>query len=217
VLDEGELGEIAAIVRSHPRTLVISDEIYSRIVYGVPFVSPASDPRLADRTVIVDGVSKTYAMTGWRVGWAVVPPDLVPAVANVALDTFFCVSGSDQTAATEALCGPQDAARTMVATYRERRDRMIMGVNAIPGLRAHLPDGAFYAWVDARSHGMMSGELSMRLLTAAGVATYPGTAFGDAGEGFVRLTFATSEANIATGLERIASALRPAAAWRSYR
>jgi aspartate aminotransferase len=209
VIGRSELAALARLVAAEPRILVLSDEIYSRIVFDeAPFTSPASEPLLADRTIVVDGVSKAYAMTGWRVGYCVLPTTLAEDVGQIALDTFMCVNGAAQEAAAEALRGPQDATLGMVSVYRSRRDRMISGLNAIPGLKAHNPAGAFYAWVDARSLGMTSGALSALLLTSQGVATYPGTAFGPAGEGFVRLTFATSDANIDEGLRRIAAAVR---------
>lgn len=208
VLDEWEIEGIARLSQSHPRLLVLSDEIYRRIVYrGSEFRSVATHPLLRDRTIVVDGVSKTYAMTGWRVGYAVLPTQLVSAAAQVALDIFLCVNGVAQRAAVAALRGPQDAAEAMVAHYERRRETIIGGLNAIEGLHAHEPAGAFYAWVDARSLGMTSSELSRHLLTHGDVATYPGTAFGAAGEGFVRLTFATSGDNIALGLERIGESI----------
>jgi aspartate aminotransferase len=208
VLDEDEIDGIAQLSQRHPRLLILSDEIYARIVYdGATFRSPAAHPLLRERTIVVDGVSKTYAMTGWRVGYAVLPGQLVESAAQVALDMFLCVSGAAQRAAAVALRGPQDTADAMVARYRDRRGRIIDGLNAIEGLHAHEPDGAFYAWVDARSLGMTSAELSGYLLAQGDVATYPGTAFGSAGEGFVRLTFATSEDDISLGLERIAEAV----------
>jgi len=208
VLDDDEIEGIAQLCERHPRLLVLSDEIYGRLVYGgTTFRSPATHPSLADRTIVVDGVSKTYAMTGWRVGYAVLPPQLVEPAAQVALDMFLCVSGVAQRAAAAALRGPQDAVEAMLGRYAARRERIVDGVNAIEGLHAHEPDGAFYAWVDARALGMTSAELSVHLLANGDVATYPGTAFGGAGEGFVRLTFATSEENISLGLERIAEAV----------
>ena len=203
VLDPGEIDAVARLVAEHPRLLVLSDEIYSRIIFAGTFASLAAHPLLEDRVVVIDGVSKTYAMTGWRVGYAVLPDALVPAAAQVALDTFLCVNTAAQVAAVQALLGPQDAVGEMVATYRRRRDAMVSALNAIPGLRAHTPKGAFYAWVDARSLGMAGPDLSRSLLFDAGVATYPGTAFGPAGDGFVRLTFATSDENISRGLDRI--------------
>jgi aspartate aminotransferase len=207
VLGRTEIEALARIVQAFPRALVLSDEIYSRIVYDATFASPVSETLLSDRTIVVDGVSKAYAMTGWRVGYAVLPAALAADAARVALDTFLCVNGPAQVAAAEALRGPQEATAAMVSTYRRRRDVMIAGLNAIPGVRAHQPIGAFYAWVDARSLGMTSSKLSLHLLKSAGVATYPGTAFGPSGEGFVRLTFATSDGNIDQGLERIAASV----------
>lgn len=208
VLDELEIDAIAELARRHPRLLILSDEIYARIVYaGTEFRSPATHALLRDRTIVVDGVSKTYAMTGWRVGYAVLPTEFVDAAAQVALDMFLCVNGAAQRAAVAALRGPQDSVAAMLARYARRRESIINGINAIDGLRAHEPAGAFYAWVDARALGMTSSELSRHLL-AHEVATYPGTAFGPgAGEGFMRLTFATSEENIALGLKRIGEAV----------
>lgn len=207
MVDGAEIQAIADLLQAYPHLLVVSDEIYSRIVYETKFLSPASNPLLAERTIIVDGVSKAYAMTGWRVGHAVLPERFAGAAGQVALDTFLCVNSAAQIASVEALRGSHDATRSMVTAYSRRRDRMIAGLNQIPGLRAHSPDGAFYAWVDARALGMSSSEISMHLLTSVGVATYPGTAFGPIGDGYVRLTFATSDENIDFGLERIAAAV----------
>jgi aspartate aminotransferase len=208
VLDDHDLRGIAELVERRPRLIVVSDEIYSQIVYAPARPSsPAALRGLTDRVVIVDGMSKTYAMTGWRVGYAVAPRALVDELGRLALHTFFCVSSVAQWAAVEALRGPQYSVTEMVATYRRRRSLMIDGINRIPGLRCLAPDGAFYAFVDTRSLGLDSVRLSQLLLSDGGVATYPGSAFGAAGEGFVRLSFATSDDAINEGIRRIALTL----------
>lgn len=204
VLDEQELRGIADLVQHRQRLVVVSDEIYGRIVYGPTAMrSPAALTELADRVVIVDGMSKAYAMTGWRIGYAVLPRALAQDVGRLALHTFFCVSSVAQWAAIEALRGPQESVAEMVATYCRRRGVMIDGINSIAGLRCLPPDGAFYAFVDARALGYDSIRLSELLLSEAGVATYPGSAFGAAGQGFIRLSFAASDDAIRTALDRI--------------
>jgi aspartate aminotransferase len=203
VLSESDLRGLAWVLERWPAVSIVSDEIYSRLVYGVPAVSPASLADLRHRTAIVDGVSKTYAMTGWRLGYAVVPSDLARGLVRLALHTFFSVNTFVQEAAIEALCGSQSAVDHMLAAYRHRRAVMVEGINAIAGLRCRAPDGAFYAYVDARALGVASLDFCMSLLTQTGVATYPGTAFGNSGEGFLRLSFATSEEMIRTGLQRM--------------
>jgi aspartate aminotransferase len=203
VLSESDLRALAHVVERWPDLSIVSDEIYSRLVYGAPAVSPASLADLRDRTAIVDGVSKTYAMTGWRLGYAVVPSNLARGLVRLALHTFFSVSTFVQAAASEALFGSQSAVDDMLGAYRSRRAVMLEGINVIGGLSCRAPDGAFYAYVDARALGMTSLDLCMSLLTQTGVAAYPGTAFGNSGEGFLRLSFATSEEMIRIGLQRM--------------
>jgi aspartate aminotransferase len=203
VLSESDLRAVAHAVERWPGVSIVSEEIYSRLVFDVPAVSPASFTDLRDRTAVVDGVSKTYAMTGWRLGYAVLPSDLARGLVRLALHTFFSVSRFVQDAAAEALSGPQSAVDDMLGAYRRRREVMVEGINAIAGLRCRAPDGAFYAYVDARPLGLASLDLCVSLLTQTGVATYPGTAFGNSGEGFLRLSFATSEEMIRIGLQRI--------------
>jgi aspartate aminotransferase len=203
VFSESDLQGLARVVERWPAVTVVSDEIYARLVYGPRAISPAAIPGLEARTAIVDGVSKTYAMTGWRLGYTIVASELARELARLALHTFFCTSAFVQHAAVEAVRGPQTAVDEMLAEYRRRRDVMIDRLNAIAGLRCRAPDGAFYAYVDARSLRVSSLELCMSLLSRTGVATYPGTAFGDSGEGFLRLSFATSEDVIRTGLQRM--------------
>jgi aspartate/methionine/tyrosine aminotransferase len=203
VMSESDLRGLARVLERWPAVSIVSDEIYGCLVYGVPSVSPASIGELRERTAIVDGVSKTYAMTGWRLGYTIVPSDLARGLVRLALHTFFSVNTFVQEAAVEALCGPQSGVDDMLGAYRRRREVMIDGINAIVGLRCRAPDGAFYAYVDTRALGVASLDLSMSLLKHTGVATYPGTAFGNSGEGFLRLSFATSEEVIRVGLQRM--------------
>lgn len=206
VLGRSDLEAVAEAILTHD-VFVLSDEIYSRIVYGGDFESIASIPEMAERTIIVDGYSKTYAMTGWRLGYGVMPRELAPHISNLILSTLSCTAAFTQSAGVEALRGSQETVHRMVETFRRRRDRMVEGINRIPGFVCLEPKGAFYAFPRVDGVGMSSLQLTQYLLTEAGVATYPGSAFGSYGEGFLRLSFACSEEDIDEGLRRIAEAL----------
>jgi aspartate/methionine/tyrosine aminotransferase len=162
---------------------------------------------MTDRTILVDGHSKTYSMTGWRLGYGVMPQELATEISKLVLNTISCTATFTQLAGAEALRGSGEAIRDMVAIFRRRRDRMVSKLNHLPGVACLKPKGAFYAFPKIDMGTMTSLELSSFLLTKAGVATYPGTAFGHQGEGFVRLSFACSEAEIDEGIDRIAAAL----------
>jgi aspartate/methionine/tyrosine aminotransferase len=187
---------------------ILSDEIYSKIVYDGSFESMYSLPGAAERTILLDGHSKTYAMTGWRLGYAVMPKELVPIVTRAAGNVTSCTCSFTQIAGIEALEGPHDDVRAMVEEFRARRDIIVQGLNSLPGVRCHKPAGAFYVFPNIKNTHMSSGEISRLLLDRAGVAVLSGTTFGAHGEGFIRLSYANSRENIKRAIDRIGSALR---------
>jgi aspartate aminotransferase len=187
---------------------VLSDEIYARLIYDADSVpSIAALPGMAERTIICDGFSKTYAMTGWRLGYGIMPEALAERVELLLNHAVGCTADFTQWAGLEALTGPQEAAAAVVAEYRRRRDVLVAGLNAIPGVRCRTPQGAFYAFPNVSSFGKPSDWLADYLLEEAGVALLPGTAFGRYGEGYLRLCFANSLAALQEAVERIADAL----------
>lgn len=207
VLDADDLKAIARVAQEHD-LLVLADEIYSRILYEGEFASITALPGMLERTVILDGFSKTYAMTGWRLGYGVMPEWLAEPVTRLMINSNSCTAAFVQYGGVEALNGPQDGPAEMVAAFRERRDVIVDGLNAIPGFRCLRPKGAFYAFPNIRETGMSSKELEQFLLHEAGVATLAGTSFGAHGEGYLRFSYANSVANINKALERVDAALR---------
>ncbi len=199
--------ELIADLAQHYDSYILSDEIYSRILYDAEFASIASLPGMKERTVILDGFSKTYAMTGWRMGYGVMPEALVPAFARLATNSVSCTAAFSQWAGIEGLRGPQDEVDRMVAQFRRRRDVMIAGLNEIPGVACRMPAGAFYAFPNVKSFGRTSKEIADYLLQEAGVALLPGTSFGSYGEGYLRLSYANSVENIEKALGRMREAL----------
>jgi aspartate aminotransferase len=183
--------------------IVLSDEIYSRIYYDKPPVSIASLPGMLEKTIILDGFSKTYAMTGWRIGYGVMPEWLVAAVNKLMVNSNSCTASFTQRAALAALTGPQDEVDRMVAEFRRRRDAFCDGLNSLPGFRCARPRGAFYAFPNIRGTGLASKELADRLLHEAGVAGLSGSSFGAYGEGYLRLSYANSLENLLEAVERI--------------
>jgi aspartate/methionine/tyrosine aminotransferase len=188
--------------------MVLSDEIYSRIVYGATPVSIASFPGMLEKTVILDGFSKTNAMTGWRIGYGVMPEWLVDAVSKLMVNSNSCTASFTQRAALAALTGPQDDAERMVAEFRRRRDAFCAGLNTLPGFRCALPGGAFYAFANVEGTGISSKVLADRLLYKAGVACLSGTAFGEYGDGYIRFSYANSYENLMEAVERIRTELK---------
>jgi aspartate/methionine/tyrosine aminotransferase len=182
---------------------VLSDEIYSRILYDSDFVSIASLPGMAERTCILDGFSKTYAMTGWRLGYGIMPLWLAPQIGRLVTNCNSCTATATQLAGIEALTGPQDAVDAMVREFRRRRDLVVERLNAIEGINCNWPDGAFYAFPNIRGTGMTSREAADFLLYEAGVAVLSGTAFGANGEGYLRLSYANSYENLQRALDRM--------------
>jgi aspartate aminotransferase len=197
-----DLEAIASLLRERD-VLVLSDEIYSRICYGVEPASIVQFDGMLEKTVILDGFSKTYAMTGWRLGYGVMPLWLADAVDKLMVNSNSCTASFTQRAGLAALRGPQDAVDAMVAEFRRRRDAIVAGLNAVPGFRCSVPDGAFYAFPNTAGTGLSSKALADMLLNDAGVACLSGTAFGAYGDGYLRFSYANSLANIETALERI--------------
>lgn len=183
--------------------MVLSDEIYSRIWYEQEPLSIATCDGMAAKTIILDGFSKTYSMTGWRLGYGVMPVWLAEAVNLLTVNSNSCTASFVQRAGMAALEGPQDCVTTMVAEFRRRRDAMVAGLNAIPGFRCALPAGAFYAFPHIGGTGLTSRALADLLLNEAGVACLSGTAFGEYGDGYLRFSAANSLANIQEAIDRI--------------
>lgn len=185
--------------------IVISDEIYSQIVYGFDHVSPLSQPGMRERTVLIDGLSKAYAMCGWRLGYAVAPRALAQKMDALMINTSSCAAAFTQMATVEALTAPESAQSVarMVSEFQRRRDLVVRGLNSIPGFRCVVPEGAFYAFPNITGTGLDEGDLSRRLLNEAGVALLPGTAFGPGGAGFLRLAYTQSEDTLRAAIDRI--------------
>jgi len=182
---------------------VLSDEIYARIVYGSEYLSMLRYPGMAERTLIIDGFSKSFAMTGWRLGYTVAPPEVVPALAMMVVNTYTCTAEFTQYAAIDALRDREGNTPRMVAEFARRRDQFARDLNGVPGFRCLPPAGAFYAWVDVTGTGMTAEDLCRALLEDAGVAAIPGAAFGYAGKDFIRFSFASSTATLREAVERI--------------
>jgi aspartate/methionine/tyrosine aminotransferase len=205
-LTREDCAAIAELAQRHD-LVVLSDEVYWAIRYGEGHASVLDFDGMADRTILLDGWSKTYAMTGWRLGFGVFPAELVEPITRLAINSVSCTSAFSQFAAIAALDGPQDAVTDMVAEFRRRRDVTVGGLNAIDGISCVEPQGAFYAFPNITGTGLTAGELAERLLYKAGVAALPGTAFGSWGEGYLRLSYANSVANIELALDAIKSVL----------
>ncbi len=186
---------------------VLADEIYSEIIYEGEHESILQFDGMKDRTIVLDGFSKTYAMTGWRIGYGIVPDHLIDHMVRLETNFNSCTTTFIQKAAIEALTGPQDAVRAMVEEFRERRDVIVDGVNSIPGLSCLKPKGAFYVFVNIKETGMAAKEMEEFLLNEAHVAALAGTSFGKYGEGYIRFSYANSIENINKAIERIREAL----------
>ena len=203
-LTREDCAAIAEIAQRHD-LVVLSDEVYWAIRYGEGHASVLDFDGMADRTILLDGWSKTFAMTGWRLGFGVLPAALVEPVTRLAINSVSCTSAFSQYAAIAALEGSWEPVTKMVAEFRHRRDIIVAGLNDIPGIRCVEPQGAFYAFPNITGTGLTSAELQSRLLQQAGVAALSGTAFGPYGEGFLRLSYANSVDNIQAALEAIKS------------
>jgi len=207
IIPAEDLKHIAAKAAQHD-CWVLSDEIYAGLVYdGGAANTIAALPGMQERTIIVDGFSKTYAMTGWRLGYGIMPTPLAAKMDLLLTHSVGSTAHFTQVAGIEALKGPQGPARGMVQEYQKRRDLMVEGLRRIPGVTCRTPPGAFYAFPNVKAFGRTSAEVTDLLLDEAGVAVLPGSAFGQYGEGYLRLSYATSVENIAAGLERIRKVL----------
>jgi len=211
VIPADEIKIIADLVKERD-LMVLSDEIYSRIYYGEPPASIARLPGMQEKTIILDGFSKTYAMTGWRMGYGVMPEWLVDAVSKLMVNSNSCTASFTQRAGIAALTGPQDEVTRMVAEFHRRRDAFCDGLNQIHGVRCARPGGAFYAFANITGTGMDSKTAADFLLNEAGVACLSGAAFGRYGEGYVRFSYANSYENLMEAVKRIESALVTASA-----
>jgi aspartate aminotransferase len=205
IIPEADLREIAELVRERDM-MVLSDEIYSRLYYGpeAPF-SIATAPGMREKTIILDGFSKTYAMTGWRLGYGVMPVWLVDAVNKLMVNSNSCAATFTQRAAIAALDGPQTEVDAMLEEFRARRDVFCEGLNGVPGFHCTVPGGAFYAFANVKATGIPSKELADYLLNEAGVACLDGGSFGDLGHGYIRFSFANSMENLREAVRRIAA------------
>jgi aspartate/methionine/tyrosine aminotransferase len=204
VLTEDDVRFVCDLAQEHDLMLV-SDEIYSQLVYGFHHVSPLSQPGMRERTVLMDGLSKSYAMTGWRLGYAVAPRALAARLDTLMINSSSCAAAFTQMSAIEALGAPESAhaVSRMVKVFEHRRNLVVNGLNEIPGVHCAMPQGAFYAFPNITGTGFDERELADRLLTEAGVAVLPGTAFGAAGKGFIRLAYTQSEDELKRGLVAI--------------
>ena len=211
VLSKDQLESIAEMLRDRSDIMILSDEIYSRMLYEGEHRSIASEPDMLERTIILDGYSKTYAMTGWRLGYGIMEPDLAEAVTQLQINSTSCVNAATQFAGIEALKGPQGAVDDMVAAFKRRRDVIVEGLNQLPGVSCRRPKGAFYVFPNITETGYSEKDLADRFLNEHGVACLPGTAFGEFGKGYLRFSYATSVENIELALGRMAEALQTTA------
>jgi len=206
-LTRDDLAVIAEVAQRHD-AYVLADEIYWQIMYDTPHHSILSQPGMKNRTILLDGFSKAYAMTGWRLGFGVMPRELAVRVAQLMVNSNSCAAAFTQLAGIAALRGPRGPVEAMVAEFRRRRDVIVQGLNAMEGLSCAVPSGAFYAFPNAKRIDATSRRVADFLLTEAGVACLSGTAFGDAGQGYLRFSYANSVENISEGLRRMREALK---------
>lgn len=206
VLEPDDLQVVAEIAHQYD-CKILSDEIYDDLVYDGTFTSLLSIPTMAERTILLDGFSKTYAMTGWRLGWGVMPADLAEQITLLQINSTSCVADFIQYAGIEALRGSQDSVRQMVGAFQARRNLIVDGLSAIPGFACIKPRGAFYAFPNVTGVGGSSHKLADYLLNQAGVACLSGTSFGSAGEGYLRFSYANSPENIQRALQQIRAAV----------
>jgi aspartate aminotransferase len=211
VFSEETLKQIATLAVKHD-LWVIADEIYARILFNGEYKSIYAMPGMKDRTIIIDGFSKSFAMTGWRLGYAVAPKSFIDALDLLVLNTFTCTAEFSQVAAIEALNDSTNAVDAMVLEYRKRRDLFVEKLNKIPGFRALSPDGAFYAWVNIEDTGLPAEEVQRLLLEEAGVAGIAGAAFGPAGKNYLRFSLVSARNLLEEALERIE---RVSTRWRA--
>jgi aspartate aminotransferase len=203
VLSREEIERIAAIVREQSDAYILTDEVYKDLLYTGEHVSIATMPGMADRTIILDGLSKSYAMTGWRLGYGVFPEPLVEHIIKLAVNSVSCANAFSQMAMIAALEGPQDSVSAMREEFMKRRDVVVEGLRSIPGITCPMPEGAFYAFPSIKGTGLTSMEFETKALQEAGVAALSGSAFGGFGDGYVRLSYANSVENLQKAIERL--------------
>ncbi|MBJ21389.1 MAG: aspartate aminotransferase [Deltaproteobacteria bacterium] len=209
VVPRAEMDRLVAGLDEHPEVAILCDEIYSRLLYdGEEHVSILQYESLADRAICLDGWSKTYAMTGWRLGWGVWPEELVAEAERLQINCASCANAATQVAGVEALRGPQDAVAEMCAAFDERRKIIVEELNSVPGFTCMMPKGAFYSFANVTGTGSSSKELEERFLYEAGVACLSGTSFGSYGEGYLRFSYANSVENIREGVRRVRECLQ---------
>ena len=207
-LTKEELEKIAGIVMQHPGLYVMADEIYKDILYTGDHYSISSIPGMQERTIILDGFSKSYAMTGWRMGYGILPEELVPHIVKLAVNSVSCAAPFTQKAAVAALEGPRDEVEAMVAEFGIRRRLIAAGLRSIPGVNCPEPEGAFYAFPSIKETGLTSIEFETKAMNEAGVALLSGSAFGEYGEGYVRLSYANSQENIQKAISQLDKMVR---------
>ena len=204
IVGNKELEQLSVLAKEHD-IIVLSDEIYIRFLYEGKHKSIASFPEMLDRTIILDGFSKTYAMTGWRIGYGLFPENLVAPISRLVTNSVSCTASFTQKAAIEAITGPQDDSVHMVSEFRKRRSIVVDMLNKIPGIRCANPKGAFYAFTNIEGTGMSSTKFANELLQEAGVAVLAGESFGKYGRGFIRISFANSTENLIEAIEKISN------------
>jgi aspartate/methionine/tyrosine aminotransferase len=208
VLEQSDIERIAALARRHD-FWVMTDEVYSRILYdGFEHRSIISEPGMKARTILIEGHSKTYAMTGWRLGYGVMPRELAVHVARLQTNATSCTAAFTQVAGAAAYAGEQTEIQNMVAEFKARRDLIVEGLNSLPSVRCNKPKGAFYVFPNFCAYGMSSKELETLLLEKARVAALAGTSFGEFGEGYLRFSYANSRQNLEKAIERIRKVLK---------
>ncbi len=203
VFEKEDILAMAEILKDRPDIFILSDEIYDRLVFEGKAFSIASLPEFKDRTLVLDGFSKSYAMTGWRIGYCIANKDIIKQFEMIMVNSVSCTCSFTQMAAIEALTGPQDSVDEMRAEFKKRRDWLVDALNKIEGISCKLPRGAFYAFPDISSFGLSSKEFADRLLDEEGVALAWGTSFGEYGEGHIRISYATSLDNLKEAVNRI--------------
>jgi aspartate/methionine/tyrosine aminotransferase len=208
VLNKGNLENIVDRVKNRDDVFVLTDEVYAQIIYEGKHQSIASLPSMKEKTILLDGFSKTYAMTGWRLGYAAMRKDLAQKVTQLMINSNSCTTAFNQMAGVEALYGPQTEPKKMVEEFRKRREVIVSGLNKIKGITCKKPHGAFYVFPNIKSFGMESKKLADLILQNAGVAVLSGTAFGAYGEGYLRLSFANSVPNIEKAIKRISDTVK---------
>jgi aspartate/methionine/tyrosine aminotransferase len=206
IVDRALNVEVARVLAEHD-CWILSDEVYSELLFDDEHDTIASHEGLLDRTILLDGFSKTFAMTGWRLGYAALPSELVEPITRLVINSVSCTAPAVQLAGVAALQGPRTEVHAMLAEFRRRRDVVVPGLNALPGVSCVTPRGAFYAFPNVTGTGLDTRELAERLLIDAGVAVLSGTAFGEYGEGYLRLSYANSLENLEEALDLMAKAL----------